>query len=467
MAIRFYNTLTRKKEVFEPLRPPDVGIYACGPTVYNYAHIGNLRTFLFEDILRRHLTYRGYRVTHVMNITDVEDKIIRACRQTGQSREELTHRYIQAFFEDLDVLGALKPHHTPKATEHIREMVELIQQLMAKGYAYRAGDSIYFRLTSFSDYGKLSHFDVESLEVGASGRVDSDEYETENAKDFALWKGYDEDDGDVFWETPIGKGRPGWHIECSAMSMKYLGETFDIHCGGVDLIFPHHENEIAQAEACTGKPFVKYWLHAAHLNIDGKKISKSLGNVITLRDLLERGHDPRVIRWALCTTHYRQPSNFSEEGLASAKEALQRIWDFRRRLQQVKRAQGVDVKPEVEACEKAFCDAMDDDLNISAALAVVFEFIRQTNKLLDDDRVGKDGVQEITALLDRLHEATGLFPPLQAEPIPEQIIALVEERAAARRHKNFARADEIRAKLLELGWIVEDTPNGPNLKKRT
>ncbi|HRI89066.1 MAG TPA: cysteine--tRNA ligase, partial [Candidatus Hydrogenedentes bacterium] len=335
MPIRFFNTLTRTKEVFEPANPPHVGLYTCGPTVYNFAHIGNLRTFLFEDLLRRHLKYRGYEVNHVMNLTDVEDKIIRTCRETGESLKSLTGRYSQAFFEDLDTLGAERAEAYPAATDHVAEMVELIKKLRDNGHTYEVNGSIYFKLSTFPQYGQLSKFKMDELKSGASGRVDSDEYETEDARDFALWKAYDENDGAVFWETELGKGRPGWHIECSCMSMKYLGESFDIHCGGIDNMFPHHENEIAQSEAATGKPFVKYWLHSAHLFVDGRKMSKSFGNFYTLRDLLEKGHDPKAIRWTLIATHYRQPSNFTFDALEAANESLRRIRDFRGRLGEI------------------------------------------------------------------------------------------------------------------------------------
>ena len=287
MSIVFYNTLTKRKDEFVPLEAGKVGIYTCGPTVYNYAHIGNLRTFLFEDLLRRHLEYRGYAVTHVMNLTDVEDKIIRTCRETGESLESLTGRYAQAFLEDLDTLRILRPHVMPRATETIPDIVDFIKTLRERGHTYEVDGSIYFRLASFGNYGKLSGFDIDALKANADGRIDSDEYETEDARDFALWKAWDEDDGEVYWDTELGKGRPGWHIECSCMSRKHLGDTFDIHCGGVDLVFPHHENEIAQSEAATGKPFVAYWLHAGHLQVEGRKMAKSYGNTYTLRDLLD------------------------------------------------------------------------------------------------------------------------------------------------------------------------------------
>ncbi|GMU92304.1 MAG: cysteine--tRNA ligase [Candidatus Hydrogenedentota bacterium] len=464
MPIRFYNTLTRVKETFEPLEPPTVRMYTCGPTVYNFAHIGNLRTFLFEDLLRRHLKYRGYRVMHVMNLTDVEDKIIRACRETGESLKSLTGRYAQAFFEDLDTLGIERAEAYPAATDHIPEMVEMIKALRERGHTYEVDGSIYFKLSTFPEYGKLSKFKIDELKAGASGRVDSDEYETEDARDFALWKAYDEDDGDIFWETELGKGRPGWHIECSCMSMKYLGESFDIHCGGIDNMFPHHENEIAQSEAATGaRPFVRYWLHSAHLFVDGRKMSKSLGNIYTLRDLTAMGHDPRAIRWALISTHYRQPSNFTMDALEAAGESLRRVRDFRMRLADV-RGQGDGLGDAAAKCEAAFGEALDDDLNISGAIGVVFEFIRDVNRLIDRNALGTAGAQEALALLDRLDAVTGLFGG-ERQDIPQNVLDLVKERQQARRAKDFKRGDEIRDQLAADGWIVEDTADGPRVKK--
>lgn len=464
MGIRLYNTLSRSKEAFEPLTPGKVGMYACGPTVYGYAHIGNLRTFLFEDLLRRHLTYRGFEVTHVMNITDVEDKIIRACRETGESLEALTGRFIQAFFEDIELLGVEVPDRCPKATEHIEEMVELVKSLRDKGHTFETEGSIYFKIATFPGYGRLSHFDIESLKDGASGRVDSDEYGTDDARDFALWKAYTEDDGDVFWETDLGKGRPGWHLECSCMSMKYLGESFDIHCGAVDLVFPHHENEIAQSEAGTGKPFVKYWLHAAHLNIENRKISKSIGNTINLRELIGQGHDPLAIRYALQSTHYRQPTNFSNDTLEAAKQSVQRIRDFRLRLGGVGSSQGAGLEEQCEDCEKAFGEALDDDLNISAGLAAVFDFIRETNRLIDEGELGAQGAKNALDLLDRLDTVCGLFAAPKDTEVPAAILDLVQQRQEARRNKDFAASDAIRDRLGEQGWVVEDTPDGPRVK---
>ncbi|MCC6153729.1 MAG: cysteine--tRNA ligase, partial [Candidatus Hydrogenedentes bacterium] len=411
-----------------------------------------------------HLKYRGYQLQHVMNLTDVEDKIIRTCRETGESLKSLTGRFAQAFFEDLDTLGVERAEIYPAATDHITEMVDIIKKLRENGHTYEANGSIYFKLSSFPQYGQLSKFKLDELKTGASGRVDSDEYETEDARDFALWKAYDEDDGAVFWETELGKGRPGWHIECSCMSMKYLGESFDIHCGGIDNMFPHHENEIAQSEAATGKRFVKYWLHSAHLFVDNRKMSKSLGNFYTLRDLLAKGHDPIAIRWALISTHYRQPSNFTFDGLEAATESLRRVRDFRQRLEEI-RVAGDGLGELDITCEKAFGDALDDDLNISGAIAAVFDFIRETNKLVDNDTLGKGGAQRALALLDRVNAVTGLFGALAKEETPAEILALVTERQQARRAKDFKRADEIRDQLLSSGWVLEDTADGPRVKK--
>ena len=465
MAIRLFNTLTRMIEAFEPLVPGKVDMYTCGPTVYNYAHIGNFRAYVFEDLLRRHLKYRGYRVTQVMNLTDVEDKIIRGCRETGMPLKELTRPFVQAFFEDLDALGAERAEHYPAATDHIPEMVELIKTLRDKGHTYEADGSVYFRLSSFPQYGQLSHFDMSQLKQGASGRVDVDEYSSEDARDFALWKAYDEQDGTVFWETEIGKGRPGWHIECSAMSMKYLGSTFDIHTGGVDNMFPHHENEIAQSECATGRPFVKYWLHCAHLVVEGRKMAKSLGNFFTLRDLVEAGHKPLAIRWVLIATHYRQPNNFTFEALDAANQALNRIRDFRLRLAEIEGG-GSNLDEETAACEGAFGNALDDDLNISAALGAVFDFIRDTNKSLDRNDVGAEGAQAALAMLDRLNSVTGLFAPPAGSQVPQEVMDLVKQRQQARRDKDFGRADAVRAELTRMGWVVEDTPDGPRVKRQ-
>lgn len=464
MALCFHNTLTRTKEPFTPLVPGKVGLYTCGPTIYNYAHIGNLRAYMFEDLLSRYLSFRGYAVRHIMNLTDVEDKLIRTCRETGEPLKTVTARYAAAFFEDLKTLGIRPAEAYPAATDHIPEMVEMIKQLREKGHTYEADGSIYFRLSSFKDYGKLSHMDLNQLQDGASGRVDNDEYEAEDARDFVLWKAYVPEDGEVFWETELGKGRPGWHIECSAMSMKFLGDHFDIHCGGVDNIFPHHENEIAQSCCATGARFVNYWLHCAHLMVDGRKMSKSLGNFYTLRDLLEKEIDPVAIRWTLLAIHYRQPNNFTLKTVEDARNALQRIRDFRQRLEEVK-GPGEDLSALCQECENRFIEALDDDLNISGGLGAIFDFVRAANKQLDEGGTGEQGAKNALALLDRLNEVTGLFAGSGGDEVPAEVLDLVNQRQQARRDKNFARSDEIRDTLAAQGWILEDTPSGPRVKR--
>ncbi|MCK5863097.1 MAG: cysteine--tRNA ligase [Candidatus Hydrogenedentes bacterium] len=464
MAVHFFNTLTRKKEVFKPITPNTVGIYTCGPTIYNFAHIGNFRAYMFEDLLRRHLEFRGFSVNHIMNLTDVEDKLIQTCRKTGKPLKKITEFYAQSFFEDIDTLGIQRAHVYPAATDHIDEMVEMIKTLRNNGHTYEEKGSIYFKLSTFPEYGKLSHMQMDSLQTGASGRVDDDEYEAEDARDFALWKNWEEEDGEVFWETELGKGRPGWHIECSAMSIKYLGPHFDIHCGGVDNIFPHHENEIAQAQCSTGKKFVNYWLHCAHLMAEGRKMSKSLGNFYTLRDLIEKGLDPQAIRYTLLSTHYRQPANFTLEAVEAATQALRRIRDFRIRLKEIRGA-GDSLDKECEECESAFTKEMDDDLNISGALGTVFNFIRDVNKKLDEGSVGSQGAENSLALLDRLDQVTGVFSPKTNDTVPQEILDWVTTRQQARRDKDFATSDAIRDKLLEAGWIIEDTPDGARVKQ--
>jgi len=460
MAIRLFNTLTVNKEEFAPLEDMKVGLYTCGPTVYNFAHVGNFRSYVFEDLLRRHLVYHGYDVHHVMNLTE----IIRTCRETGRSLEDLTEQYTEAFLNDIDTLNIWRADEYPKATDHIPDIVQHIKGLIERGHAYESKGSVYFRIGSFDDYGKLSHKDMEGLQQNASGRIDSDEYETEDVRDFALWKAYTEDDGDIFWDTEISKGRPGWHIECSTMSMKYLGRSFDIHCGGVDLIFPHHENEIAQSEALTGKPFVKYWLHCEHLIVEGKKMSKSAGNFFTLRDLLDKGYDPMAIRYVLLATHYRQRLNFTFDGLEAAAHALDRIREFKRRLQE-SGGRGTDMADEIAEAERKFGDALDDDLNVSVALAVLFDFIRDANRLMDEGNLSSEGAAEALALLERFDSVLGVMQGRDeaGAGVPEDVMALVHERQQARRDKDFARADDLRDTLAERGWVVKDTPDGPRV----
>ncbi len=460
-SICFFNTLTRKKEVFKPLEAGKVKMYTCGPTVYDYAHIGNFRAFLFEDLLKRWLVYRGFKVTHVMNLTDIDDKTIKGSQKQQVPLKQYTDFYVKAFFEDIKALNIQPADVYPRATELVPDMVALIKTLMGKGYAYRGEDgSIYFAICKFPDYGKLSKIKPAELKAGA--RVSQDEYAKEEAQDFALWKAWTPEDGDVFWETELGKGRPGWHIECSAMSMRYLGETFDIHCGGVDNMFPHHENEIAQSEAATGKKFVNYWLHNEHLLVEGKKMSKRFGNFYTLRDLLAKGYDPVVIRYLLMSTHYRQQFNFTFEGLESAKGAVDRLRNFVRRLHET---EGKDSKGKVagltEKLEACFGGSMDDDLDIGMALASLFDFVRDINNLLDSNMVSKQEAADVGGLMMRIDEVLGVIGKVEVEEaLPVDIDALVQKREQARKAKNWKEADAIRVQLKAMGIVLEDTAQG-------
>lgn len=444
-----------------PLEAGKVKMYTCGPTVYDYAHIGNFRAFLFEDLLKRWLKMEGFKVTHVMNLTDVDDKTIKGSQQQRVPLEEFTDFYVKAFFEDIKALNIEPADVYPKATDHVPEMVKIIKTLMGKGYAYRGEDgSIYYAVCKFGDYGKLSKIKIDELKDGA--RVSQDEYAKEEAVDFALWKAWTPEDGDVFWETELGKGRPGWHIECSAMSMKYLGETFDIHCGGVDNMFPHHENEIAQSEAATGKKFVNYWMHNEHLQVESKKMSKRFGNFYTLRDLLAKGYDPIAIRFLLISTHYRQQFNFTFEGLESAKGAVDRLRNFVRRLHETdgKESKGkvATLTAKLEAC---FGGSMDDDLNVALALASLFDFVREINNLLDANIVSKSEASDLGGLMIRFDEVLGVIGKVEVEEsLPFEIDALVQKRESARKTKNWKEADAIRTQLKEMGIVLEDTAQG-------
>lgn len=461
--LQFYNTLTRQKEDFKPLEPGKVSMYTCGPTVYNYAHIGNFRAYMFEDLLRRYLKYRDYDVTQIMNLTDVEDKLIRDSRQAGTSLDDFTAVYKKAFFEDLHTLNIEPAEEYPAATDHIPEMVALIQQLLERGFAYEVDGSIYYRIDRFPNYGKLSHLDAKDLQIGASGRVDSDEYAKDDVRDFALWKAWTPDDGEVYWDTALGRGRPGWHIECSAMSMKYLGEHFDIHTGGEDNIFPHHDNEIAQSEGATGTTFVDYWLHCRHLLVDNQKMSKSLGNFYTLRDLLDKGFKPRGIRYALLATHYRQPMNFSLEGLRAAENAVQRLQDFMHNLSMAT-GSGFDIQPVLQRTQQRFTDALDDDLNISGALGAVFEMVRDINRAISEHQLSASDAEQVSSVMQRFDTVLGLLETDEALD-DQQLEALLHERQEARQQRDFARADALRDQIREHGYTIEDTPQGPRLKR--
>ena len=465
MALALYDTLRRERVTFEPLEPGRARMYTCGPTVHDFAHIGNLRTFLFEDLLRRVLEARGYDVTQVMNLTDVDDKIIQKARAAGETIAEFTRRYTQAFFEDLATLRVERAEHYPTATGHIDAMVELVERLEAAGHTYRTDDgSIWFRIASFPGYGKLSRIDLSGMRDGA--RVESDEYDKEDPKDFALWKAAKP--GEEAWDTGLGRGRPGWHIECSAMSMAYLGETFDIHTGGVDNIFPHHENEIAQSEAATGRPFARMWLHAEHLIVDGQKMAKSLGNFFTLRDLLESGYRPRAIRYLLLSVHYRQQLNFTFAGLDQAAASIERLSDFVRRGEEV--PPGAAPVEELAARSRraleAFAEALDDDLNTSRALAAVFEWVRDANRAIDEGRASAADRPDLEAVLEAFDAVYDVLTPDAEElRLDAGIQALIDEREAARRERDWSRADTLRGRLEELGILVEDTPAGPRWKR--
>jgi cysteinyl-tRNA synthetase len=465
-SIRFFNTLTRKKEAFKPLEAGKVKMYTCGPTVYDFAHIGNFRAFLFDDLLKRWLIQRGFKVTHVMNLTDVDDKTIKGSQKQQVPLRQFTDFYVKAFFEDIKALNIQPADVYPKATDHVPEMVALIKTLMAKGIAYRGEDgSIYYAISKFPDYGKLSKIKTAELKTGA--RVSQDEYAKEEAQDFALWKAWTPEDGDVYWETELGKGRPGWHIECSAMSMKYLGETFDIHCGGVDNMFPHHENEIAQSEAATGKKFVNYWLHNEHLLVEGKKMAKRFGNFFTLRDLLAKGYDPIAIRYLLLSTHYRQQFNFTFEGLEAAKGAVDRLRNFVRRLHDADgKGSGEKISVLTSKLEACFGGSLDDDLDIGTALASLFDFVREANNLLDANAVSKAEASEVGGLIMQFDEVLGVIGEVpMEEALPAEVDALVQKREEARKAKNWKEADAIRAQLKAMDIVLEDTAQGVRWRK--
>jgi cysteinyl-tRNA synthetase len=442
-----------------------VRMYTCGPTVYDFAHIGNFRAFLFEDLLKRWLEYRGFKVTHVMNITDVDDKTIRGSQKKQTPLEQYTEYYAKAFFEDVTVLNIEPADYYPRATEHIPEMVSLIGKLIKKGYAYKGEDgSIYYAINKFKNYGKLSKIKIQELKAGA--RVKVDEYAKEEAQDFALWKAWTQEDGDVFWETELGRGRPGWHIECSAMSMKYLGETFDIHCGGVDNMFPHHENEIAQSEAATGKKFVNYWLHNEHLLVEGRRMAKRFGNYYTLRDLLKEGYDPKSIRYLLLSTQYRQQFNFTFEGLDAAKGAIERLRNLMHRLQNADgKRSGKKITQLMNKVLTSFGEAMDDDLNISVALAALFDFVRDVNNLLDADTLSGEEAKEVYALMVKFDEVIGVIGEVKKEEtLPREVEELIRKREEARKAKDWKTADAIRQQLKAMGITIEDTAQGARWK---
>jgi cysteinyl-tRNA synthetase len=451
MALTLFNSLSRQNELFVPLVDMTVGMYSCGPTVYNYPHIGNYRAYITSDILKRYLAYRGYTVRHIMNITDIDDKTIRDSQKEGKSLKEFTEFYTEGFFADRDTLHILPPERYTKATDYIPHMVRMIETLLEKGYAYKTDDgSVYFDIKKDTEYGKLSHFKISDLKENADGRLaKKDEYEKENASDFALWKAWDESDGEVFWESTLGKGRPGWHIECSAMSIDTLGESFDIHTGGVDNIFPHHENEIAQSECATGKPFSKYFIHNEHLMVDGAKMSKSAGNFYTLRDLHERGIDPIAFRMWLMTAHYRTKTNFTLDTVTGSQTALNR-------LKETLKGYGTTGGTIIDSYKDMFISYMDNDLDTPKALALIWEIVKDSTITPEDKRA---------TILD-FDTVFGLgLADVSEEVIPEEITHLAEEREQARKEKEWQKSDDLRAQIESLGYEVKDTENGPRVSK--
>ena len=465
MALIFFNDLTRTNEEFVPLCKDVVTIYSCGPTVYNFPHIGNYRAFLFNDVLRRYLKFRGYKVKHVMNLTDVDDKTIRDSQKEGISLREFTNRYADAFFSDLKKLNAETVEFYPRATDYIPEMVDVVSRLIAKGHTYEGEDGIYFRISSFPSYGKLAGIKVDDLKEGA--RVKQDEYDKEHAADFVLWKKYQPDDGAVFWETKLGKGRPGWHIECSAMSTKLLGDTIDIHTGGVDLIFPHHENEIAQSECATGKQFVRCWMHNEFILVNGKKMSKSLGNFYTLRDLIDKDMDVSAIRYVLISTHYRMPLNFTFEGVDAARQSILRLRELAGKLADVKDEcePNPDVTELINKTRSGFIESMDDDLNISGALAAVFEFVKSANTMVAENSLSKSDADKCYDLLMQFDAVIGVIGDVSSEKIPIEVTDLAEERLSARKKKDWAESDRLRTKITDLGYTIDDNKEGYRLKR--
>lgn len=465
--LRLFNTLSRQLEDFQPIENGKVRMYICGPTVWNFAHIGNFRTFIFGDILRRYLKFKGYELTHVMNLTDIDDRIIKEAAVRNISIDEFTAPFTQYFLEDSDALGNERPEVMPRATHHIAEMIDIISTLLENDHAYESDGSIYYRITAFPEYGKLSKISFSGNIAGGSDRIDTDKYEKEDARDFALWKlvGEGEEPG---WDAPFGRGRPGWHIECSAMAMKYLGETFDLHAGGQDLQFPHHENEIAQSEGATGKLFAKYWVHSEFLKIDDVTMSKSKGNFFTFRDLREQGYSPLAIRYTLLSVPYRKQLNFTFEGLQGSESTVERLRNFR---SLVKDAQVSQLK-ESEATEAAmkalslFETAMDDDLNTAAALAAVHDMVREVNILMTADGLDSEGRDAVLDAVAKFDSVLGIFGPEDDGMLDDEIEALIAERTAARQNRDFARSDEIRDLLIEKGIILEDTKDGVRWKRK-
>ncbi|MDQ3174643.1 MAG: cysteine--tRNA ligase [Acidobacteriota bacterium] len=465
--LKFHNTLSGKIEEFQPIRQGEVRFYYCGPTVWDYGHVGNFRSAVAADILRRYLDFKGYKVTHVMNITDVEDRIIAKSQEAGLSIDDYTAKYIEALWEDADALGCKRPDIVPRATRHIPEMVDLIERLLTNEHAYKSDGSIYYRIRSFPEYGKLSKINFAGNIVGGSERVDTDKYEKEDARDFALWK-EPANETEPSWDSAIGRGRPGWHIECSAMSMKYLGGTFDIHAGGIDLVFPHHENEIAQSEGATGKQFVNYWLHFEHLKVEGETMSKSKGNYYTLRDLTAKGHSPRGIRYFLLSVPYSKQLNLTFDALRGAEKTVESLRDFHARLSEARTEAGLitDLHEATKRALQEFEEGMDDNLNTSVALAAIHNLTREVNTALARKKLGVENKRELLELFSRFDLVLNIFGKDPAEMLDNEIQSLIAERQEARRRRDFDRADELREEMVERGIVLEDTRDGVRWKRR-
>ncbi len=462
--MKIYNTLTRQKEEFKTIKGNKVGIYVCGPTVYNYIHVGNARPICVFDVLRRFLEYKKYDVTFVQNFTDVDDKIIKKANEENVDASFISEKYIEEYKKDSKGLNVRPADIQPKVTENIDSIIELVKNLIEKDFAYEANGDVYFRTKNFSEYGKLSKMPLEDLKAGA--RVDVSDVK-EDVLDFALWKSAKE--GEPFWQSPWGKGRPGWHIECSAMSKKFIGETLDIHCGGQDLIFPHHENEIAQSEAVTGKVFANYWMHNGHINVDNKKMSKSLGNFFTLREVAEK-YSYEVVRYLMIQAHYRMPINYSVELLNACKSSLDRLYSCKETLERaIANAVGTDISDEANAIfenrKTQFVNALDDDLNTADALSAIFELVREINIMILDEKTSKKQLETALSLFNELTSILGICYNEKSEEIPEEILLLVQKRKDARKNKDFALADKIRDEIADLGYIVEETRQGINIKK--
>jgi cysteinyl-tRNA synthetase len=465
--LRIHNTLSGQLEEFRPLKEGEVRMYYCGPTVWDYGHIGNFRSAIAADVIRRYLKFKGYRVTQVMNLTDVDDRIITKAAEQNKTLDDYTAKYIEAFWEDFDALGCERPEVAPRATRHIKEMADIIDKLEKNNHAYRSDGSIYYRITAFPEYGKLSKINFAGNIAGGSERVDTDKYEKEDARDFALWKAPATAD-EVSWDSVVGTGRPGWHIECSAMSMKYLGETFDLHLGGIDLVFPHHENEIAQSEGATGKQFVRYWFHFEHLKVEGETMSKSKGNYYTFRDVREKGFTAAGVRYFLLSVPFRKQLNFTFDALRGAEKTVASLGDFRDRVREAKCEAGSDsqIAAAIETALRDFEAGMDDDLNTSVALAALHDLTREINTALGRQNLRGDDQQAVLTALSRIDGVLNVIGEEQTAMLDDEIQKLIDERQEARHRRDFKRADEIRDELLVRGIILEDTKEGVRWKRR-